>query len=171
MEIGIHGAAPMTRVWILRRTAFRPAFVLGVLVLLSSSLASVSFAGGGSEKIHWKSVEGATVKLDGKTPLTWNVYQPDKKKQADLVLILLGHRYLALNLKEKAVYAVVPTDLHAAGKDFETDDLLQPSKKVASRNWTTRDIGPAESIQLTLGDYNSVLNIQLPHLPDLRAFY
>ncbi|HEV2206034.1 MAG TPA: hypothetical protein VGR36_05815 [Candidatus Acidoferrales bacterium] len=148
-----------------------PGFVLGLLVPLSFLLAAVSFAGNDSGKIRWKPVEGAMVKLDDKTPLTWNVYQPDKKKQANLVLILLGHRYLALNLKEKAVYAVAPTDLHAVGKDFETDDFLHPSKKIASRKWTMRDIGPAESIQLTLGDYNGVLNIQLPHMPDLRPFY
>jgi hypothetical protein len=154
-----------------RRTAISSALTLGLTLALSLLLASASFARGDSGKTRWKSVEGATVKLDGKTPLTWNVYQSDKKKQANLVLVLLGHRYLVLNTKDKAVYAVAPTDLHAVGKDFETDDLLQPSKKIVSRKWTMRDIGPAESIQLTLGDYNGVLDIQLPHLPDLRAFY
>lgn len=147
------------------------AFVLGSLLALTCSLAGVSFARGDSERIHWKSVEGATIKLDGKTPLTWSVYQPDKKKEANLVLVLLGHRYLVLDMKARLAYGVVPTDLHAVGKDFETDDLLQSSKKIVSRNWTTRDIGPAESIQLTLGDYGGVLDIQLPHLPDLRPFY
>lgn len=150
---------------------FARPLALGLLVSAILSLGSVSFARNDSAKTRWKSVEGASVRLDGKTPLTWNVYQPDKKKQANLVLILLGHRYLVLNVKDKAVYAVAPTDLHAVGKDFETDDLLQASRKIASRKWTMRDIGPAESIQLTLGDYNGVLNIQLPHLPDLRAFY
>lgn len=147
------------------------ASLLGMLLALNCSIAGVSFARSDSERIHWKSVEGATIKLDGKTPLTWNVYQPDKKKQANLVLILLGHRYLVLNMKTRLVYGVVPTDLHAVGKDFETDDLLQPSKKIVSRSWTMRDIGPAESIQVTLGDYGGVLDIQLPHLPDLRPFY
>ncbi|HTU35606.1 MAG TPA: hypothetical protein VMF66_17510 [Candidatus Acidoferrum sp.] len=155
----------------LRRTATAPAFWLGVLLALSCSVVSVSFARGDSEHIHWKSVDGATIKLDGKTPLTWGVYQPDKKKQANLVLILLGHRYLVLNAKTRLVYAVVPTDLHAVGKDFETGDLLQSSKKIVSKNWTMRDIGPAESIQMTLGDYGGVLDIQLPHMPDLRPFY
>ena len=138
----------------------------------SFSLApSTSARANDSGRIHWKPVEGAQLKLDGKTPLTWNVYQPDKKKQSNLVLVLLGHRYLALDVKAKLVYGVAPTDLHAVGKDFETNDLLQPSRKVPSTKWTTRDIGPAESIQLTLGDYGSVLEVQLPHMPDLRPFY
>lgn len=144
---------------------------LGMLVALGCALSAASSAGGDSGRIHWKAVDGAILKLDGKPPLTWSVYQPDKKKRANLILILLGHRYLVLNTKTKTVYGVVPTDLHADGKDFQTDDLQASSKKIASRNWTMRDIGPAESIKLTLGDYGGVLDIQLPHMPDLRPFY
>ncbi|MGH9735033.1 MAG: hypothetical protein ACRD8A_10650 [Candidatus Acidiferrales bacterium] len=155
----------------LRRQLITLAVRLGVLVALSCALSSASFARGDSGRIHWKPVDGAILKLDGKPPLTWSVYQPDKKKQANLVLILLGHRYLVLNAKTKLVYGVVPTDLHADGKDFESDDLQASPKKIVSRGWTTRDIGPAESIQLTLGDYGRVLDIELPHMPDLRPFY
>jgi hypothetical protein len=32
-------------------------------------------------------------------------------------------------------------------------------------------VGPAELIKLTLKDYNRLLQIELPHPPDLRAFY
>jgi hypothetical protein len=146
------------------------AIALAFVAVFSFALSTFARAGD-SERVRWKSVDGAILKLDGKPPLTWNVYQPDKKRRANLLLILLGHRYLVLDTKTKLVYAVAPTDLHAVGKDFETDDLLQASKKIASRKWTLRDIGPAESIQLTLSDYGGVLDIQMPHLPDLRAFY
>jgi hypothetical protein len=147
--------------------------VAGALAcLLAWSLALTPLArANDSGRIHWKRVDGAQLKLDGKPPLTWNVYQPDKKKQSNLILVLLGHRYLALDTKAKLVYAVAPSDLHAMGKDFETDDLLQAARKIPSGKWTARDIGPAESIQLTLGDYGSVLDVQLPHMPDLRPFY
>jgi len=154
-------------------TLRKAALKAGALACALSLLAPLAaFARGrDSERFHWKPVDGATVKLDGKPPLTWNVYQPEKKKQSHLVLVLLGHRYLVLDTRSKVVYGVVPTDLHAAGKDFETADLLQPSRKIPSTKWTMRDIGPAESIQLTLGDYGRELDVQLPHMPDLRAFY
>jgi hypothetical protein len=147
--------------------------VAGALAcLLACSLAFGPLArANDSGRIHWKPVDGAELKLDGKPPLTWNVYQPDKKKQSNLILVLLGHRYLALDMKAKLVYAVAPSDLHAVGRDFETDDLLQPARRIPSTKWTARDIGPAESIQLTLGDYGRVLDVQLPHMPDLRPFY
>lgn len=139
------------------------------LIFAAAPLASLH--ANDSRRIRWKPLDGAQLKLDGKPPLTWNVYQPDKKKQANLVLVLLGHRYLALDTKEKLVYAVLPSDLHAEGKEFETDDLMQPSRKIPSTEWILRDVGPAESIKLKLGDYGRVLEVQLPHMPDLRAFY
>jgi hypothetical protein len=114
------------------------------------------------------------VKLEGKTPLAWNVYQPyqkGKKKQSSLVLVLLGRRYLLLDIKARRVYAVLPSELEPRGADFESDDLAQASRLIPSSAWSTRDVGPAELIQLTLGDYGRVLVVQLPHPPDLRPFY
>jgi len=122
-------------------------------------------------RIHWKQVPDAQLKLDGKTPLTWNVYQSNKKKESNLVLVLLGHRYLALDTKARLVYSVLPSDLHADGKDFDSENLLQPSRTIPSTEWVEHDIGPAESIKLKLGDYGRVVEVQLPHMPDLRGLY
>lgn len=66
---------------------------------------------------------------------------------------------------------MLPTDLQAVGKDFESDDLMQPSRVVPSSDWSVRDVGPAESIKLTLGDYGRSIEVQLPHMPDLRGLY
>lgn len=137
-------------------------------MLFIASVANAAASRNDSGPIHWKPVDEAQVKLDGKTPLAWNVYQPDKKKDANLVLILLGHRYLAFDIKAKQVYLVFLQDLRAQGKDFETDDLMQASHMIPSSDWSLRDIGPAESIKLTLGDYGRTVDIQLPHMPDLR---
>jgi hypothetical protein len=124
-----------------------------------------------AEGFHWKAVTEGQVKIDDKIPLTWNVYQPDKKKDAHLVLVLLGHRWLMLNIKAKSVYQVMPGDLHAQGKDYESDDLAKPSALIPTSNWIDRDVGPAEDIHVTLGDYGRVLEVALPHLMDLRPFY
>jgi len=149
------------------------AFVVSVLtttVLAAAEMCAFA-AEDKSERIHWKQLQAAQLKLDGKAPLSWNVYQPDKKKESNLVLVLLGHRYLALDMKAKLVYAVFPDDLHVLGKDFETDDLMQSSRIIPSTEWIIRDVGPAESVKLTLGDYGRVLEVQLPHMPDLRGLY
>lgn len=129
-----------------------------------------------SSPIHWVSVPQSQVKLDDKTPLAWNVYQPQKKnkkdkKDSNLVVVLLGHRYLMLDTRARVVYEVPPTDLKAQGGDFDSGDLVQQSRVIPSTDWSSRDVGPAQIIQLTLGDYGRVLQISLPHPPDLRPFY
>jgi hypothetical protein len=141
---------------------------------LAASLFSAGTAGaaGDSDRIHWKQVDASEVKLDGKPPLAANVYQPDKKsKKKDFVLILLGHRYLMLDTRSRLVYVVFLTDITKQGADIETGDLAQPSRIIPSTDWTSHDVGPAQLIKLTLGDYNRVLEVELPHPVDLRSLY
>src|SRR5271167_4107416 len=160
-----------------------------ILLIASALIALVSFSAKpspagqtdtatDSARVHWKYLEMAQLKLDDKAPLKWNVYQPDKKdnkkdkkKDSDLVLVLLGHRYLMLDTKARLVYLVPLSELQAQGADFESGDLAQPSRVIPSTDWTERDVGPAELFRLTLGDYGSVLEVSLPHMPDLRPFY
>ena len=126
------------------------------------------------EQIHWTQLTDAQLKLDSKPPLTWSVYQPDKKsrkKGTELVLVLVGHRYMMLDLKAKLAYVVYPEDLHAQGNDFESGDLAKSGNLIPSSDWTVRDVGPAELIRFTLGDYGRVLDVSIAHPPDLTSFY
>jgi hypothetical protein len=153
-----------------RRAAIYLAMCLAACTIVLAA------ANGDSNTIHWVSVSEAQVKLDDKTPLAWNVYQPEKKnkkdkKNSNLVLILLGHRYLLLDTHARGVWEVPLTDLKAQGSDFYSGDLAQQSRVIPSTDWSSRDVGPAQIIQLTLGDYGRVLQISLPHPPDLRPFY
>ncbi len=119
----------------------------------------------------WKSVGRAQLKLEDKTPLQWNVYQTEKKKDANLVLVQLGRRFVALDIKGKVAYYVFPSDLQTKGPDFESGNLFVQSRLMPTTAWTVRDVGPAEMIKLKLGDYGRALDVELPHMPDLRAFY
>jgi len=141
------------------------AIAIGCLALHAYSTAAQG------PPYHWRLHTDAQVKLDGKPPLAWNIYQTDKKKEQHLVLVLLGRRYLAIDLKAKQVYQVFPTDLRAQGKDFESDELFKKERLLPTNDWLLRDVGPAEMIRLTLGDYGRTLEVMLPHPLDLRAFY
>lgn len=116
--------------------------------------------------IHWTEAEGAQVKLDGKVPIKWNLYEPDKKdkkKDPDQALVLLGRRYLLVDTKGKRIYEVKAENLHASGSGLESGDLTENSRPIPSTEWTSRDVGPAELIDLTLEDYGRTLEIELPH--------
>jgi hypothetical protein len=159
----------------LNRVSPRIAAMICAIAFVASAGAGSYVAGfsGASDNAGflWKSVRQAQLKLDDKTPLTWNVYQTEKKKQANLVLVQLGRRYLALDIKSKVAYYVLPSELQATGSDFESGNLFVPSRVMPTTDWTVRDVGPAEMIKLTLGDYGRALDVELPHMPDLRAFY
>jgi hypothetical protein len=134
--------------------------------------AGYFFGGAGDNgRFLWKSVGRAQLKLENKTPLQWNVYQTEKKKEANLVLVQLGRRYVALDIRGKVAYYVFPSDLQAKGSDFESGNLFVRSRVMPTTAWTVRDVGPAEMIKLKLGDYGRALDVELPHMPDLRAFY
>jgi hypothetical protein len=149
--------------------------VLAFAVIAACLIASVGAASptppADNDHFLWKSIPVAQCKLDDKIPLAWNIYQTADKKQAQYVLILLGRRYIALDLKAHQAYVVFPSDLTKQGAEFESGDLFQSSRILPTEDWSLRDVGPAELIKLTLKDYNRRLQIELPHPPDLRAFY
>jgi hypothetical protein len=141
------------------------------IALLFALLAGADSASAPGERFHWKAVNLAQVKLDDKTPLAFNVYQPDKKKDSHFVLVLLGRRYIVLDIKAKLAYSVPLADVQKKGPDIESDNFAVPGHLLATSDWSLRDVGPAELIKLTLGDYGRLLEVELPHPPDLRAFY
>jgi len=152
-----------------RRAMICAAPVLAIL------LAQGAAAGGSEgEKIVWEPVDGAQVKIDDKVPLSWNAYQPErkeKKKYGDLVIVLLGRRYILLDTKAKLAYEIELTDLQKDGSDLETTDLRRTAQQIPSIDWSSRDVGPEQLIQLTLRDYGRRVSVSIPHPPDLRAFY
>ena len=157
------------------------AFALAILPFALPGLgwidATPAFPQDSGVQIHWKAADMAQVRLDGKTPIKWNVYQPDKKdkkdkkRDSDLILVLLGHRFLMIDAKEHEVYVVPLAALHAQGPDFESGDLEQDANEIPTTDWTSHDVGPAQLYRLTLGDYNHVLEVSIAHPPDLRPFY
>ena len=160
-----------------RLAGFFALILLAVPVSKVSPAAHQASSGSDAERLHWKSLDQAQVKLDDKTPLAWNVYQPDKKdkksakKASSLVLLLLGHRYLMLDLEGRLAYEVPRGSLQARGTDFESEDPPSDARLIPSADWTLRDVGPAELIHLTLEDYGRALQVSIPHPPDLRPFY
>src|SRR3984957_5600813 len=130
---------------------------------LTLSLATTAFAnGGGTGRYLWKSIPAAQIKIDDKTPLAWNIFQTGQKKEANLVLVLLGRRYIALDIKARVAYTVLPADVQPKGGDLESGDLFVHAKILPTDSWSLRDVGMAELIKFKLNDYGTTLQIQLP---------
>lgn len=160
------------------RSARAILFACSLAALAIATAAAVPGRGPGpadrgsdAERLHWKEVDEGQLKIDDKTPLTWAVYQPEKKKDSSQALILLGRRYIALDLKTHQAFQVTPGDLQKQGADFESDDLRNSAHLIPSTEWIERDVGPAMQIKLTLEDYGCTIEITLPHPIDLRYIY
>jgi hypothetical protein len=143
-----------------RRRCWRLAACAVVLTTVSASAG---------DKIVWKEVEAAQLKLDGRGVDKWKLYVGEKKK--NLLVVQLGRRMLALDKKAREVYELPPNVLQARGKVYESENPASIGRRIPSSEWEERDIGPAELLRVKLGDYGSKLELQIPHLVDLRSVY
>jgi hypothetical protein len=146
-----------------RRTG---SLFLGLLIFLGTAAGPRGAENGA--RITWMEAPGGQVKIGGKIPITWGLYQPDKKDKKkdkdDMALVLLGRRYLLFDVKARAAYEVELADLKIEGKNVSSgEDLEATSHVIPTTDWSVRDVGPAEKINVTLGDYGSDLELQVPH--------
>lgn len=129
----------------------------------------VALSARADDKIIWKEVEAGQLKLDGAGVNKWKLYVGEKKK--NLFVIQLGRRMLGLDKKAREVYELPPNVLQAHGKVYESENPASIGKRIPTSEWEDRDIGPAELVRVKLGDYGSKLELQIPHMIDLRSVY
>jgi hypothetical protein len=137
-----------------------------------------------AEKIVWKPVALALLKVDGRQAKFWNVYVAHKKEH--LILVQLGRRNLVLDTELRAVMEIPSTALQRRGKDLEwerageanTDNTEAQSTRskdeeraLATADWWIRDAGRARIIRARLSEEGRVLEVQLPLRPDQRILY
>ena len=140
----------------------RPAFLFCLLTVLAGSA-------GTAQKIVWKPVERATLRMDDRPVKLWNVYRAERKDH--LVLVQLGRRFLMLDLRERHIYELDPAKLEAKDKQLLWHEADRPAKPLPSADWTIRDVGLARRIRAKLSAEGRVLEVQVPTKPDVRALY
>lgn len=146
---------------------YRFSLSMMILVLTVVMLAPLAGARAG-DKINWKPVGDAILKITGrKPPKIWNVYQDEKKKER--VLVEMDSRYLILDAKTKQVYEITAANFQPHGKIYQSTDPASNENTVPSTGWDRRDIGPAERIQVELTNENIFLDVELPHPLELRT--
>ena len=153
-------------------------------------------AGQAAEKIVWKPVALAVLKVDDRPAKIWEVYVAQKKEH--LVLVQLGRRNLVLDTELREVVELPPAALQRKGKDLQWDRAEKPNtenteaqraqredvekstgqeasaptgKVLETTGWWIRDAGRARIIRVRLKAEGRVLEVQLPLRPDLRILY
>jgi hypothetical protein len=118
------------------------------------------------DKIVWKSMPDAILQVDSRAPKEWNVFQPGKK--LDPLLVQIGRRYLVVYVQKMEVYEIKPEQLEHKGDDLLWRESDKPEKPAATSDWSNKDVGSATRILLKLSGEGRMLNIELPHMPDVR---
>ena len=140
----------------------RPRTLAGFI----GSLLVLGMCAHAAEKVTWKPITDAILRIDDRAPKQWNLYRAGKK--SDPLLLQLGSRALVIYVRNQAVYEISPTQLEHKGEDLLWRETDKPEKPLATSEWSTRDIGSAWRIRMKLASEGRVVDIQIPQIPDLR---
>ncbi len=122
-----------------------------------------------AEKVTWKPITDAVLRIDDRAPKQWSLYHAGKK--FDPLLLQLGLRVLVIYVRNQAVYEIPPGQLEHKGEELLWRETDKPEKPLATSDWSTRDIGSAWRVRVKLTEEGRLLDIQIPQLPDLRGLY
>jgi hypothetical protein len=142
-------------------------FVIGAALV--ACFAGAGLAQSAIEKKQvWKPVQFAIVRFNEDAPKSWNIYHGEKK---GVLLVRLWKRYMLVNVADQEVYDVDPEKVKPQGENAEWSPTDLPDQPVETTEWKVRDIGTLERIRFRLGKNGSVVDIQLPLLPNGKPAY
>lgn len=120
------------------------------------------------KKQAWKPVQFAIVRFNDDAPKSWNIYHGEKH---GVLLVRLWKRYMLVNIADQEVYDIDPEKVKAQGENVEWSPADLPDQPVETSEWKIRDVGPVQRIRFRFGKNGSVLDIQLPLLPNGKPAY
>jgi hypothetical protein len=136
---------------------------------LAGLLLVLAMGAHAAEKITWKPITDAVLRIDDRAPKQWSLYRAGKK--SDPLLLQLGSRVLVIYVRNQAVYEILAKQLEHKGEDMLWRETDKPEKPLLTSDWSTRDIGSAWRIRVKLTEEGRLVDIQIPQMPDLRGLY
>src|SRR5260370_32394402 len=136
---------------------------------LEGLLRGITLGAPAADKITWKPITDAVLRIDDRAPKQWSLYHAGKK--FDPLLLQLGTRVLVIYVRNRRVYEIPPAQITHKGDDLLWRETDKPEKPLATSDWSTRDIGSAWRVRVKLTEEGRLLDIQIPQMPDLRGLY
>ena len=132
-------------------------------------LLALTLSAHAAEKVTWKPIPDAVLRIDDRAPKQWSLFHAGKKY--DPLLLQLGSRVLVIYVHNQAVYEIPPAQVEHKGEDLLWREIDKPVKPLATSDWNTRDIGSAWRVRVKLTEEGRLVDIQIPQMPDLRGLY
>jgi hypothetical protein len=140
---------------------------LAVILLLLACAATAPLAG---DKVTWKRIPEAMLKVDNHAVKVWALYHVQKDKKEQRFLLQMGARYLLIDTKLRQVAEYDPATFEKKGETYEMPREAKGVKALPTEDWILRDVGTSYLIQTKLKEEGRVLELELPKLPDFRNF-
>jgi hypothetical protein len=139
-------------------------------LIIAAAASSAGWAQSTTEKATqvWKPVQFAIVRFNEDAPKSWNIYHGEKK---GLLLVRLWKRYMLVNTSDQEVYDIDPEKVKPKGENVEWSASDLPDQPAETSEWKIRDVGTLRRIRFRFGKNGSVLDIELPLLPNGKPAY
>ena len=135
----------------------------GVALLLVAGVAA-----GAPDKITWKRVPAAMLKVDNRPAKVWAIYHVEKDKKETRLLLQLGNRYLMIDTRLRLITEYDPNAFSKKGEEYEMEREAKGVQALPTGDWILRDVGTSFLIHAMLKEEGRALEIQLPKMPDFR---
>src|SRR5258708_39151786 len=104
-------------------------------------LLALTLSAHAAEKVTWKPIPDAVLRIDDRAPKQWRLFHAGKKY--DPLLLQLGSRVWGIYAHNQAVYEIPPAQVEHKGEDLFWRQIAKPVKPTATSDWSTHDIGYA----------------------------
>ncbi|PYU19489.1 MAG: hypothetical protein DMG30_24125 [Acidobacteria bacterium] len=138
-------------------------------IAFASSAASAPRAGvpAKDKPLSWKPIEDALLRVNDAPPKEWEVYRTGKKNEP--LLLQIGNRFLLIEAHDRQVFELDPSKIERKTGELLWNPADRSAKPLPTADWVADDIGAAFIIKVKLDNENALVDLQLPHPPDVGS--
>jgi hypothetical protein len=141
--------------------------VLGAMCEFRGARTPSASAFAKDKPLSWKPIEDALLRVNDAPPKEWAVYRTGKKNEP--LLLQIGDRFLLIETHDRRVFELDPSKIERKSGELLWSPTDLPGKPLAASNWVSDDIGAAFVIKVKLDNENTLVDLQLPHPPDIGS--
>ena len=117
--------------------------------------------------LSWKPIQDALLRINDAPPKEWGAYRTGKKNNP--LLLQVGNRFLLIESHDHHVFELDPSKVERKPQEVLWNPADRPAKPLATSDWVVDDIGAAFVIKVKLESENALVDLQLPHPPDVGS--
>jgi hypothetical protein len=117
--------------------------------------------------LSWKPIQDALLRVNDAPPKEWGVYRTGKKN--DPLLLQIGSRVLLIQIRDRHVFEIDPSKIERKSGELIWSPSDRPANPLPTSDWLADDIGAAFVIKVKLQGESALVDLQLPHPPDVGS--